>query len=226
MIRKRGTSWQSAEERARVAAELMEEAETLTARGAIATPADLKRASLPPPLAVPSPLPVPPPPVAALTEPAVEDEADPLAGLNEAIAVSPDDPALLRERATRLAELGRYAAARRDLERLLKRRPDDTEALTSLGLLLSRKGLWSEAAPFLARVVEREPERGEVWYQLGETLNRLNDLAGSRAAYERAVALEPSHRRALYGLGIVLDRLMRPDEATQMYRRSREAPGR
>jgi Flp pilus assembly protein TadD len=224
VIRKRETNWQSAEERARVAAELIEEAETLTERG-VATPADLKRANLPPPLAASAPLPVPVPAPALPSEASVEEE-DPLAALNETIAASPDDPALLRERALRLAELGRYAAAKRDLERVLKRHPDDIAALTSLGMLLSRKGLWAEAVRYLTRVVEREPERGEVWYQLGETLNRLNDLAGSRAAYERAVALEPSHRRALYGLGIVLDRLMRPDEATQMYRRSREAGGR
>ena len=33
-------------------------------------------------------------------------------------------------------------------------------------------------------------------------------------------------RKALYGIGKVLDRLNRPDEATAMYRRSREMTGR
>ena len=32
--------------------------------------------------------------------------------------------------------------------------------------------------------------------------------------------------KALYGIGKVLDRLNRPDEATAMYRRSREMTGR
>jgi hypothetical protein len=49
MIRKREPRWQSAAERAQVAAELMEEAESLTARG-IATPAEVRRSQLPPPL--------------------------------------------------------------------------------------------------------------------------------------------------------------------------------
>jgi Flp pilus assembly protein TadD len=34
--------------------------------------------------------------------------------------------------------------------------------------------------------------------------------------------LRPNDARALYGLGIVLDRMNRPDDAAQMYRRSRE----
>ena len=210
-----------------MAEELIEEAETLTSRGAIASPSDLKRANLPPPLELPVPLPLTAaaPPAVAPLEPADEAE-DPLVALDEAIVRAPNDPGLLHERARLHTVRGRYAAARRDLERVLKIRPDDDEAMTSLGILLSRKGLWAEAVRYLTRVVEREPGRGEIWYQLGETLNRLNDLAGSRAAYERAVALEPAHRRALYGLGIVLDRLKRPDEATEMYRRSREAGGR
>jgi len=54
----------------------------------------------------------------------------------------------------------------------------------------------------------------------------VDELEGSLAAYERSVELEPRNARALYGLGIVLDRLNRPDDATRMYRRSREATGR
>jgi Flp pilus assembly protein TadD len=92
--------------------------------------------------------------------------------------------------------------------------------------LLSRRGLWTEALPRLRRAAEVEPGRAAAWYYLGEALNRVDDLAGAKSAYERAVELEPRNPKALYGLGIVLDRLHRPDEATRMYRRSREATGR
>ena len=71
-----------------------------------------------------------------------------------------------------------------------------------------------------------EPGRAAVWYQLGECLNHLDDLSGAREAYEHAVELEPRNPRCLYGLGIVLDRLNRPEDATHMYRRSREAASR
>src|SRR5439155_12984980 len=52
VMRKREPRWQSAAERARVAAELLEEAESLTETSTIATPADVRRAGLPPPIRV------------------------------------------------------------------------------------------------------------------------------------------------------------------------------
>src|SRR5437879_2408752 len=50
VIRKREPRWQSAADRARVAAELLEEAESLSENSTIATPAEVARASLPPPI--------------------------------------------------------------------------------------------------------------------------------------------------------------------------------
>src|SRR5712691_4926823 len=58
---RRERRWQSSQERARVAAELMEEAESLTQTGAIATPRDVARDEQPPPLRVAQPLATPRP---------------------------------------------------------------------------------------------------------------------------------------------------------------------
>src|SRR5438093_11809363 len=58
---KRERRWQTSQERARVAAELIEEAESLTQRGAIATPNDVARDEQPPPLRVAQPLATPRP---------------------------------------------------------------------------------------------------------------------------------------------------------------------
>src|SRR5687767_3092872 len=49
---KRERRWQTSQERARVAAELIEEAESLTQTGAIATPLDVERDQQPPPIRV------------------------------------------------------------------------------------------------------------------------------------------------------------------------------
>src|SRR5881394_1431565 len=49
---KRERRWQTSQERARVAAELIEEAESLTETAAIASPNDVARDELPPPLRV------------------------------------------------------------------------------------------------------------------------------------------------------------------------------
>jgi len=223
VIRKREPRWQSAAERARVAAELIEEAESLTETSTIASPADVARAGLPPPITAELPvaaLPADSESAAGASDPTVAPTLDDL------LDADPDNVALLVRRARALATAAHYSAARRDYEHALRHEPAHGEALTGLGVLLSRKGLWAEAVPRLRQAAEVDPARAAAWYYLGEALNHLDDLDGARSAYERAVELEPSNAKALYGLGIVLDRLNRPDEATRMYRRSREATGR
>ncbi|MCH7491903.1 MAG: tetratricopeptide repeat protein, partial [Gemmatimonadetes bacterium] len=49
---------------------------------------------------------------------------------------------------------------------------------------------------------------------------------GALQAYQRSVELVPNNAKAFYGLGIIYDRLHRPEDAGQMYRRSRELAGR
>ena len=222
MIRKREPRWQSAADRARVAAELIEEAESLTDESTIASPADVARAGLPPPISVE----LPPSAAPGGAAGAVPDAALAAPTLDDALARDPDNVALLVERAVRLGAAQHYRAAQLDYERALRVDPAHGEALTGLGVLLSRRGLWSDALPPLRRATEVDPGRAAAWYYLGEALNHVDDLTAAQAAYERAVELEPRNARALHRLGIVLDRMNRPAEATRMYRRSREAAAR
>ncbi len=153
MIKKREPRWQSAAERARVAAELIDEAESLTETSTIATPADVRRASLPPPIQAELP-PDPPPAVPIAPAPAPPPVPPSLDG---ALATDPDNVLLLVERATRLTAGRHYRAAQRDLERALRSDPAHADALAALGVVLSRRGLLSEAVPLLRRVVDAEP---------------------------------------------------------------------
>jgi tetratricopeptide (TPR) repeat protein len=226
VIRKRVPRWQSAAERARVAAELIEEAESLAETSTIASPADVARDGLPPPIRAELPT------RTAVSEPGlggIGPEGQALAvpaPLEAALAAEPDNVALLLERAARLAHAGHQRAAQLDYEHALRVAPAHGEALTGLGVLLSRRGLWGEAVRPLRRATEVDAGRAAAWYHLGEALNHVDDLAGAQIAYERTVELEPRNARALHRLGIVLDRLNRPDEATRMYRRAREAAAR
>jgi tetratricopeptide (TPR) repeat protein len=145
-----------------------------------------------------------------------------LAELDRALELEPDNWTLLVNRGTLLGATGRFAAAERDLKKVLRLEPSHAEALFNLGVVMSKKGLWGEAVPHLRRAVELNPERGAAHYYLGEALNHVDDLYGALAAYQRAAELQPDNPRALYGLGIIYDRLARPDDAAQMYRRSRE----
>jgi Flp pilus assembly protein TadD len=93
-------------------------------------------------------------------------------------------------------------------------------------LALARRGLWAQSVPHLRLALELHAACAAIWCRLGEALNHTDDLAGARDAYEHALTLDARHARALYGLGVIFDRLLRPAEATVMYRRAREAAPR
>lgn len=149
-----------------------------------------------------------------------------LAALDTTLAAQPDSVPLLLERASQLGSMGRYAAARADLEHALLLDPDNLTVRSALGIVLLRKGLWSYAVPHLRKVVETESWSPTAWFYLGEALNHIDDLEGALAAFVHASELDPLHAKALYGQGVVLDRLRRPDDAALRYRRSREVAAR
>jgi tetratricopeptide (TPR) repeat protein len=213
-------------ERARVAAELQEEARQLTENAMLAAPS--------------------PQTTLALShgdgnghgngkkkngngakpEPGSSEAERALAAFDAALAEQPASISLLLNRASQLGALGRYAAARADLEQALLLEPANITVRTALGIVFLRKGLWADAVPHLRRVVEAESWSPTAWFYLGEALNHVDDLDGALAAYRRAAEIDPHHAKALYGQGVVLDRLRRPEDATGMYRRSREVAAR
>src|SRR3954469_5227671 len=115
---KRERRWQTSQERARVAAELIEEAESLTQTGAIASPNDVARDQQPPPIRVVhsvatpvtarlEPESTPPVPGEEATAPAVPAPPPPAGS---------DDPLYVAAReASERGELERAAASYRDL---------------------------------------------------------------------------------------------------------------
>jgi tetratricopeptide (TPR) repeat protein len=218
----------SARDRARVAAELLEEARFLTDTGETA---------------------IPTPPVTANGNGngksnghpptgngkrnghpggrASQSDADRvLAQLDGAIAAQPESVQLLVDRAKQLGAMGRYSAARADLEHALLLDPANLAVRTALGIVLLRKGLWGDAVPHLREVVAEESWSPTAWFYLGDALNHIDDLDGALAAFVRAAELDPRHAKALHAQGMVLDRLHRPEEAALLYRRSREAAAR
>jgi len=220
----------SARDRARVAAELLEEARFLTDTGETAIPTPLvtangngdgngksnghqpngngKRNGH------------------SGSRPSQSDADRVLAQLDSAVAAQPESVQLLVDRAKQLGAMGRYSAARADLEHALLLDPANLAVRTALGIVLLRKGLWGDAVPHLREVVAEESWSPTAWFYLGEALNHIDDLDGALAAYVRAAELDPRHAKALHAQGMVLDRLHRPEEAALLYRRSREAAAR
>lgn len=227
MIRRSDRLHETARERARVAAELIEEARLLTETAMLAEATDRT---------------VTKPGngdghsngnghgngnrTVAVIPPNRTQAERALSVLDAALASEPDSVPRLLERAAHLGSMGRYAAARADLERALALDPTSVTVRSALGIVLLRKGLWGDAVPHLRLVVESESWSPTAWFYLGEALNHVDDLDGALAAYGRAAELDPHHAKALYGQGVVLDRLHRPDDAARLYRRSREVAGR
>jgi tetratricopeptide (TPR) repeat protein len=162
----------------------------------------------------------------ARPEPGSSEAERALAAFDVALAEQPASISLLLDRASHLGAMGRYAAARADLEQALLLEPANLTVRTALGIVFLRKGLWADAVPHLRSVVEAEGWSPTAWFYLGEALNHVDDLEGALAAYRRAAEIDPHHAKALYGQGVVLDRLRRPEDATSMYRRSREVAAR
>ena len=154
------------------------------------------------------------------------NDTDRLAALDGAVAAQPESVPVLVDRAKQLGAMGRYTAARADLERALALDPANLAVRTTLGIVLLRKGLWADAVPHLREVVAEESWSPTAWFYLGEALNHIDDLDGALAAFVRAAELDPRHAKALHAQGMVLDRLHRPEEAALLYRRSREAAAR
>src|SRR5439155_26797497 len=120
MNRKR--RWQSAADRARVAADLMAEAESLTDEAALASPAEVEREHLPPPLPLTRPLeaatiaaPTPTSPPPAPPPPRPDDPEAALPALDAALGDPPDECTLLVRRAGRHDAAGHVVGAQPEI---------------------------------------------------------------------------------------------------------------
>ncbi len=134
----------------------------------------------------------------------------------------PDQIDLLLLRGSLLGRLRRYRDAESDLRGVLRLQAMHGPAHFELGQLFWRKGLAPEAATHFAKSLEYQPENGRGFYYLAEALNLMGDLAGANAVLDRALEATPRDGKVYHLRGRVLDRLGRPDEAREMYQRSRE----
>jgi Flp pilus assembly protein TadD len=142
--------------------------------------------------------------------------------LSTGLRWTPEETELLLLRGSLQGRLRRYREGEADLRSVLRLHPSHGPAHFELGQLLWRKGLASEAASHFSKSLEYQPGNGRVYYYLAEALNLLGDLFGANAALERALEATPQDGRVFHLRGRVLDRLGRPDEARQMYQRSKE----
>src|ERR1044071_5359608 len=227
---KRERRWQTSQERARVAAELIEEAESLTETPAIASRRDVARDAQPPPIRVaqglatpavtsklddaetspPPPPPEPPPPPAPAAAPT---------------STSADDPLYISAReATERGEMERAATSYRDL---LAKDPNHVKARNNLALILDARGDREGALIELDRALETDPDNSALLLNRAAVLGATVRDAAAPRALQRVLRNDPANVEALFTLGIVLTRRGMWREGTDQLKRAVELePGR
>lgn len=113
-----------------------------------------------------------------------------------ALALAPDDPDLLVDRAAASAALGDQAAAAADLDHTLTLDPQRTDALTLRGAARRQLGDLAGAQDDVDRALAQDPDNPEALLERGILRQRRNDRPGARQDWERAIALAPDSQAA------------------------------
>jgi Tfp pilus assembly protein PilF len=149
----------------------------------------------------------------SLAEIAADDLPRARVTLQQALALSPEDPYALFNLA--LVEM---RSARRDeaiggFERLIAleaTRPGSVPAevrapaLASLGLLYYEKGFLDESRRYLEQATQLDPGGARAWNTLGLTLRRQGEAALAEQAFRRSLALAPTDPQPANNLGLLL----------------------
>ncbi len=114
-----------------------------------------------------------------------------IASANQALALSPDDPDLLIDRAIAAGNLDRFADAIADLTQALTLDPRRADALTLRAAGWRQTGKLDSAQADVDAALRIDPDEPEALLERGILRQRRNDRAGARADWQRAAELAP-----------------------------------
>lgn len=109
----------------------------------------------------------------------------------KALALVPDDPDLLIDRAIASSSLERYTEADDDLTRALDLDPQRGDALVLRGAARRHRDHLDLASADVNRALELDPDDPDAFLERGILRQRRGDPAGARRDWEKAVALSP-----------------------------------
>jgi tetratricopeptide (TPR) repeat protein len=145
--------------------------------------------------------------------------------LQQALALSPEEPFALFNLALVEMRAGNRDVAIAGFERLLALeagRPGSVPvevrapALASLGLLYYDKEFYEDSRRFLEQATALDPGAPRTWNNLGLALRRLGDNAAAEAAFRRALELAPGDPQVANNLGLLLLGAQRHGEAVTL----------
>ncbi|GGD30447.1 tetratricopeptide repeat-containing sulfotransferase family protein [Sinisalibacter lacisalsi] len=136
-------------------------------------------------------------------------------GFDRVIALDPGFAGAPANKATALAQLGRYDEAEAAARVALKLDPDFVQAQLMLGYALVNTERAKEAVPVFERAVARAPKLPQAHIGLGNAHAALGQAQKALATFEAAQALDPGNVDVLNNLGNALNALGRVDEAVE-----------
>ncbi|MDB5370174.1 MAG: Tetratricopeptide repeat protein [Roseomonas sp.] len=113
-----------------------------------------------------------------------------------ALMLSPEDAALLVDRALAAASLGRYGEALLDLDHALTLEPGRTDTLVFRAAALRHLERQAEAMRDVEAALKLDPEQAEALLERGILKQLKGDTIGARADWERAIDSAPDSATA------------------------------
>ncbi len=113
-----------------------------------------------------------------------------------ALALSPEDPAMLVDRALAAASLGRYAETLLDIDHALKLEPGRADTLTFRAAALRHLDRQAEAMQAVEEALKIAPGTPEALLERGILKQLKGDTAGARADWQETIAQAPDSAAA------------------------------
>jgi tetratricopeptide (TPR) repeat protein len=121
-----------------------------------------------------------------------------------ALALRPDNPGVLLNRAGALGDVGELEAALADLQRAITVSPLYAAAHNNLGNVFRRQKKLDEAVAAIRKAIELDPKDAIAYGNLGAALANQGKLDEAIAAHRKAIDLDPNHAKARRHLGTTL----------------------
>jgi tetratricopeptide (TPR) repeat protein len=121
--------------------------------------------------------------------------------LDRALALAPDDPAVLNLRGVAWSKMDEPERAAADWERAAALRPTDADPLMNVGVDRLRRGDLDAAVTALEAAIRIDGGNATAHSNLGAALERRGDLDRAVEHYDRAIALRPDYANAFSNRG-------------------------
>lgn len=145
-----------------------------------------------------------------------------LAHFQTAAHWDPYSPAIRRELAVVLSQLGRPGESLAELQTAVRLAPRDAEFHYLLALAWNESGDPAKTTSELERAVQLDPHHARAWYNLGLARNAAGDPTGAIQALLSAESADPQDPRAPYARATIHARLGQWEEARRAARRALE----